>query len=82
MGDESVAYVLGRRVYAFSALTNRWDVLELELAEGQILSLGLSADKTTLTVRHGSHIYTFRPLEGIWKDFDLNAILDGGQPVK
>jgi hypothetical protein len=76
-GNFCVAYVLGRRVYAFSAVTNSWDVLELDLPEGSSPNVGQSEDTQAFKVVSGSHIYTFNQNVGKWEDLDLNAILDG-----
>ena len=82
MGNACVAYVLGRRVYAFSATTKTWDVLELDLAQGIGPHLEQPQDLQSFKVRFRSHVYTFRFEDGKWKDLDLNAILEGKQPFE
>ena len=81
-GNYCVAYVLGRRVYAFSAMRKSWDVLELDLPEGNVPVLGQSDDLQSFKVVSGSHIYTFSEEAGKWEDLDLDAILDGKPPVE
>ncbi len=82
VGNACVAYVAGRRVYAFSAQTQGWDVLELDVPEGNIPIVSQSDDLQAFKVTSGSHIYTFSVGLGKWKDIDLNAVLDGKQPVE
>jgi hypothetical protein len=71
VGQGSVAYVLGRYVYAFSTRANNWDVLELPAATKP----QLSQSDNVFKVEHGSHLYTFSVNAGEWKDLDYNAIL-------
>jgi RNA polymerase sigma factor (sigma-70 family) len=72
VGQFSVAYVLGRFVYAFSSRANRWDVLELRPGtEPQV-----SQAENEFKVEHTSHIYTFNVMTGHWDDIDLNAIFN------
>ncbi len=82
VGNACVAYVLGRRAYAFSSQTKGWDVVELNVPEGNIPTVTLSDDLQAFKVTSGSHIYTFSVSVGKWKDIDLNAVLDGKQPVE
>ena len=82
LGNGCVAYVQGRRVYAFSSTTKSWDVLELDLAPGVSPRLEQDNDLLTFKVRFLSHVYTFSDRSEKWKDLDLNAILDGKQPFE
>jgi RNA polymerase sigma factor (sigma-70 family) len=82
VGASCVAYTLGRYIYAFSTTTKSWDVLELDLPKGHKAELGLSEDQQEFKVVSAGHVYRFRQDVGIWKDLDLNAILDGKQPLE
>jgi RNA polymerase sigma factor (sigma-70 family) len=62
-------YSIGRRVYAFSAMTRSWDVLELP--EGAKPNPTLFLNRTT--VEHDDHISIFSVKSGKWADFDAGA---------
>jgi RNA polymerase sigma factor (sigma-70 family) len=72
VGQFSVAYALGRRVYAFSTRANRWNVLELPLGR----EARLSESDNEFQVDDGSHLYSFDVVSGRWNDLDFNAMLD------
>jgi len=74
----TAAYALGRYVYAFSARSDRWDVLELP--PGSQPSLG--QDPKSFTVSNGGHLYEFNESSGKWVDIDFNAILEKTMPAK
>jgi RNA polymerase sigma factor (sigma-70 family) len=74
----AAVYVLGRRLYGFSAVPgqkgqNRWDVLELPDVESP---MKVYTARNTLVCEHDGHIYTFNPIQGHWQDLDTRAILD------
>ena len=77
-----VAYALGRYVYAFSTATKSWDVLELDLPKGNTAVVTISDDGREFKVVFAAHVYRFRPDVGTWRDLDLNAILDGKEPLE
>jgi len=70
-GTDSVRYTLGRRIYAFSRLARRWDVLELPARADPVHSQSNEGP----TVENDGHIYTFVLATGKWNDIDLRAIL-------
>ena len=72
LGHQIVTYSLGRYVYAFSTVANRWDVLELpDGAKPQAVVGPLTA-----SVEHGGHIYDFDGKTGKWLDLDVRTLLD------
>ncbi len=71
LSNQVVAYSLGRYVYAFSTVANRWDVLELPGAKPQAV-----VDPSTASVEHGGHIYDFDAKHGKWLDLDVRTLLD------
>jgi RNA polymerase sigma factor (sigma-70 family) len=68
----SVAYAMGRCIYAFSYPANRWDVLEL--SPGHEAKLADSGNE--FQVEDGSHLYSFDEGSGTWNDLDFDAMLD------
>ncbi len=82
VGVSCVAYALGRYIYAFSTTTKSWDVLVLDLSKGHKAQLDVSEDQQEFKVVCKGHVYRFRQDVGIWKDLDLNAILDGKEPLE
>ena len=62
-------YPIGRRVYAFSAATRSWDVVELP--EGSKPMPSVSLDRAT--VKHEDHLYLFSVHTGKWTDFDART---------
>jgi hypothetical protein len=62
-------YGIGRRVYAFSSLARRWDVLELP--EGVVAQPVLGND--AIICEHGDHLYVFSAKTGKWEDIDTRA---------
>jgi RNA polymerase sigma factor (sigma-70 family) len=70
------AYSIGRRVYAFSALARRWDVLELPAGVVAQSVIGNDA----IICDHDDHLYVFRAKTGKWEDIDTRAAddQDGG----
>jgi hypothetical protein len=64
-------YHLGRRIYAFSAMANRWDVLELP--EGVSASPIVSND--IITVEYDGAIHTFAVHNGRWEHADARELL-------
>jgi RNA polymerase sigma factor (sigma-70 family) len=74
VSNQSAAYKLGRYVYAFSSLVQRWDVIELP--QDSHASPLASPDGFSVIIRAGSHLYEFNQNSGMWHDLDFNAILD------
>jgi RNA polymerase sigma factor (sigma-70 family) len=70
VGATMAVYPIGRRVYAFSALAKRWDVLELPAGADAKVRVGLDA----ITCPHGSHLYVFSSKTGTWEDIDMRAV--------
>ena len=64
------AYSLGRRLYAFSSLANRWDLLELP--EGAVATPIVGED--AITCEHEAHLYVFSRKTGRWEDIDTRAV--------
>jgi hypothetical protein len=64
------AYRIGRRVYAFSTLAKRWDVLELP--PGAVATVTVGSD--AIVSPHGSHLYVFSSNTGTWEDIDMRAV--------
>ena len=73
--NDVAVYALGRYLYAFSALTTHWAVLELP--EGIPASRARpSVSGSEVRVEAGGHIYTFSSGAKAWTDLDLNSILN------
>jgi RNA polymerase sigma factor (sigma-70 family) len=73
VGATMAAYPIGRRVYSFSALAKRWDVLELP--PGAVATVTLGSD--AIVSPHGSHLYVFSSKTGTWEDIDMRAVPAG-----
>jgi RNA polymerase sigma factor (sigma-70 family) len=73
VGENMAAYRIGRRVYAFSTLAKRWDVLELP--RGAVATVTLGSD--AIVSPHGSHLYVFSSKTGTWEDIDMRAVPAG-----
>ncbi len=69
LGQSLVAYGIGRRLYAFSAIANRWDVLEL--AEG--IKPQPVVGFEWVTFEHDGHLYIFSGKTGKWTDIDTRG---------
>jgi RNA polymerase sigma factor (sigma-70 family) len=72
MGEQVIIYSLGRYIYAFSTIANRWDVLELPVGANAKVVVGAF----TATVEHDGHIYDFSAEKGKWLDLDVRTLLD------
>ena len=72
LGEQIVVYSLGRFVYAFSTVANRWDVLELPPGDKPKLNI----EPATAIAESGGHIYDFYANKGKWIELDVRAILD------
>ena len=72
VSNSLAAYGIGRRIYAFSSVANRWDTLELP--EGAVAGpiVGVSA----ITCDHDGHLYVFSVKSGTWEDIDTRAVRD------
>jgi RNA polymerase sigma factor (sigma-70 family) len=72
VSNSLAAYGIGRRIYAFSSVANRWDTLELP--EGAVAGpiVGVSA----ITCDHNGHLYVFSVKSGTWEDIDTRAVRD------
>jgi hypothetical protein len=67
-----VAYGIGRRIYAFSAVANRWDVLESPAGvKPQPIVSG-----QWVTFEHDGHLYVFSGKTGKWVDIDTRSNAD------
>ncbi len=74
VGPNHAIYTIESRVYAFSALTRSWDVLEFE--EGtKAVATGWN---NRATVELGDRLYIFSVKTGKWTQFDAEA---GGAPA-
>ncbi len=81
VGQSMAAYGIGRRIYAFSSVAKRWDVLELP--EGVVAEPDLGND--AITCEHNGHLYVFSVKTGKWEDIDTRAApddQDGERAVK
>jgi RNA polymerase sigma factor (sigma-70 family) len=81
VSQSMAAYGIGRRIYAFSSVAKRWDVLELP--EGVVAEPALGND--AITCEHSGHLYVFSVKTGKWKDIDTRAApddQDGERAVK
>ncbi len=67
-----VAYVIGRRVYAFNWKAQGWGVLELP--EGAAVTP--SVDNDAITCDHNGHLYVFSVKGSGWEDIDTRAVGD------
>jgi RNA polymerase sigma factor (sigma-70 family) len=72
VGASLAAYGIGRRIYAFSPVAKRWDVLELP--EGAVATPVLGTD--AITCEHNGHLYVFSVKTGEWEDIDTRAVPD------
>jgi RNA polymerase sigma factor (sigma-70 family) len=66
------AYPIGRRIYAFSPVAKRWDVLELPEGAAAVPAIGNDA----ITCEHNGHLYVFSVKSGKWEDIDTRAMTD------
>lgn len=71
IGNGMVAYTVGNRVYAFSALTKSWDVLAVE---GGPLS-GANLGNGVIQMSHNDHLYVFNAKTGKWTDHDSGVLV-------
>src|SRR5262249_18962161 len=78
ISDLIVTYSLGRFIYAFSAVVNRWDVLELPAGTTARPEVGVSG----VTVEHDGHIYDFSAQKGKWHDLDVRTLRDAAETEK
>jgi hypothetical protein len=69
VGPSLGAYGIGRRIYAFSPVAKRWDVLELP--EGTVATPVVGTD--WITCVHNGHLYVFSVKTGKWEDIDTRA---------
>ena len=72
VGRSMAAYCIGRRIYAFSAVAKRWDVLELP--EGAVAEPAVGDD--AIICEHNGHLYVFSVKTGKWEDIDTRAAPD------
>ncbi len=72
VGTSLAAYGIGRRIYAFSPVAKRWDVLELP--EGAVAKPAVGND--AITCEHNGHLYVFSVKTGKWEDIDTRAASD------
>jgi hypothetical protein len=73
-GHSIVGYAQGRTIYAFSADTKRWSILELPQEAPAEPGMRLSSD--SIVVEYDGHIYDFSGKTGEWKHTDLRALID------
>jgi RNA polymerase sigma factor (sigma-70 family) len=81
VSQSMAAYGIGRRIYAFSPVAKRWDILELP--EGVVASPAIGND--AITCDHSGHLYVFSVKTGKWEDIDTRAApdeLDGERAPK
>lgn len=76
VGQNMVVYTLGRRLYAFSSVSGRWDVIDLPEGAKPQPSVGAYA----ITCQHEAHLYVFSANTGEWLDLDSRAL--GDSPEK
>jgi RNA polymerase sigma factor (sigma-70 family) len=69
VGPNMAAYGIGRRIYAFSPLAKRWDVLELPEGAVAVPAVGNDA----IICLHDGHLYVFSVKTGKWTDIDTRA---------
>jgi hypothetical protein len=69
VSQSMAAYNIGRRVYAFSPLARRWDVLELPVG---VLAQSVIGNDAILC-DHDGHLYVFSVKTGKWEDIDTRA---------
>jgi len=72
LSQSMAAYGIGRRIYAFSPVAKRWDVLELP--EGAVAKPAIGND--AITCEHDGHLHVFSVKTGKWEDIDTRAIPD------
>jgi hypothetical protein len=66
VGDAMVANTIGRFVYAFSAMSKRWDVLELPLGSTPLPTMSANYIK----VEDGTRLHVFGARVGRWSSLD------------
>jgi hypothetical protein len=66
LGGNLVAYSVGNRAYAFSAVADRWDVLELE--KDAVATPVVS--NRFIAVEHDGRLYVFSAKTGQWSEVD------------
>ncbi len=71
IGNRLAAYTIGRRVYAFSAASGRWDFIEVP--KGMAPQVTLKDGSVEFT--HDGHLYTFSLLSPKWVDTNLDPKL-------
>ena len=74
VGPSLVGYGIGRRIYAFSAVAKRWDVLELPEGTKPVFSLGFQ----WITHEADGHLHVFGAKTGKWADIDLRGKAGAG----
>jgi RNA polymerase sigma factor (sigma-70 family) len=72
VNQNMAAYGIGRRIYAFSPVAKRWDVLELP--DGVVAEPALGND--AIICEHNGHLYVFSVKTGKWEDIDTRAATD------
>jgi hypothetical protein len=72
VSQSMAAYGIGRRIYAFSPVAKRWDILEL--SEGAVASPMIGND--AIICEHNGHLYVFSVKTGKWEDIDTRAAPD------
>jgi hypothetical protein len=72
VGQSLVAYGIGRHIYAFSAVANRWDVLELPAGVKPQPAVSFQ----WVTFEHDGHLYVFSGKTGKWVDIDTRSNAD------
>jgi RNA polymerase sigma factor (sigma-70 family) len=78
ISEQIITYSLGRYIYAFSTLANRWDVLELPVGANAKVVVG----ESSATLENDGHIYDFSVQKGKWADLDVRTILDDPETEK
>ena len=78
VSNSLAAYGIGRRIYAFSSVANRWGVLELPEGTTAGPIVGVSA----ITCDHDGHLYVFSVKSGTWEDIDTRAVRDNDDGEK
>jgi RNA polymerase sigma factor (sigma-70 family) len=69
ISNKLLAYGLGRRIYAFSAVAKRWDILELPEGSNPQPSVGFDL----VTYEQDDHLYIFSAKTGKWADLDTSG---------
>jgi hypothetical protein len=75
VGQSLVGYGVGRRIYAFSAIARRWDVLELPGGAKPRFSVG----PQWITHAADGHLHVFGVKTGTWVDIDLQGKAGAGE---